>query len=267
MAIYAITGKPRSGKTYYLAYLITKWIKAGERIYSNVYVDLNAPVFKKYLKKNDLVANYQIKEKRDKDKFIIHEQHIGREENNIIGDLDCPEDLANEKKQVFFWRNMRDWNKMKSGIIIADEGTRYFNPRKWSMLSEETEIKLQQHGKEDLDIYLTTQHYSRLDITLRVLIETFIHAEKIIGAPGSNPRTPFGLIKLTEHYLEDMDRMERASKEDVEAMTISTEYLFIRKKYAATYDTRQMVGKSDTMELWHEERSCAKCGKIAISHS
>lgn len=240
MAIYVITGKPRHGKTYLLIRNSVQWIKSGERIFSNVWLNLDAPVFKKYLAANKLSSKHKAK-------------------NSIFGDLDDPADLKNPKRQIFYWRNMRDWGKMENGTIIADEGTRYFNPRRWTMLSEETEIKLQQHGKQDLDIWLTTQHFSRIDATLRVIAESFFIVRK---------RSFLGIAYCTstEHYLEDMERVERANEEDREAYEVSKEKFLLSKKFAQCFDTNQLVGKSEGMELLHDERLCKICGKTVVSH-
>lgn len=242
MAIYAVTGKPRHGKTFFLVKNIARWLKQDERIYSNV----------------KLIGLSKLKVKNSKGKIMTDEE--------MTGDLYSDEDIANPDKRVFYWRHIRDWNRMASGTIIADEGTRYFNPRKWSMLSEETEIKLQQHGKEDLDIWLTTQHYSRLDVTLRILIERFFIVQKIFGPTGNGARA-WGVCRITEHYLEDMERFERAQYEDKDAFVVGREFMLIRKKYAMMYDTRQSVGKSDMVPLaheqvWCEDDNCPQHGKL-----
>jgi len=56
------------------------------------------------------------------------------------------------------------------------------------MLSDETEMKLQQHGKEDLDIYATNQHFTRIDKTLRIIVESYFNVEMIFGSPDNKKR-------------------------------------------------------------------------------
>lgn len=253
MAIYIITGKPRHGKTYFIIRNAIDWIKNGVRIYSNVFLDLDNKIFKPYYKKYNLSSK------------------------KILGDIDNEKDLKNPNKQVFYWRNMRDWNKMNKGIIIADEGTVYFNPRKWSQLTEATEKKLMQHGHEDLDIYVSCQHYSRIDITLRVLAERIMVVKKLFPFGNRNNTKSWGLIKITEHYLEDMERLDRAIyQEDKELFTVYKEYMLIKPKFCKVYDTRQLVGKSGAMDLYHEEQFCEnencpqygkESGKAKIFHS
>jgi len=261
MAIYCVTGKPRHGKTAWLVRLIAGWLKEGRRVYSNVKLE-NLETVKGVLPYSE-----------------EHERILTQAE--ITGDLYKPEDLDNPVKQIFYWRHIRDWNHMREGVIIADEGTRYFNPRKWSMLSEDTEIKLQQHGKEDLDIWVTTQHFTRLDVTMRVLVERFFIVSKIFGPTGNAPArfTPFGILgvcRITEHYLEDMERFERANQEEKDSFIVGKEYLLLRRKYANLYNTRQAVGRSDPMPMKHEEQWCEndycpvhgrKAGKPKIYHA
>lgn len=235
MAIYAITGRPRHGKTYYLASLVPLWLRDGRRVYSNIKFNLGVGALKKF-------------------------------DESILGNVYNKADLDDPTKLLFYWRNIHDWNHFSRGVIIADEGTRYFNPRQWSLLSEETEIKLQQHGKEDLDIWLTTQHYSRLDITLRLLVERFMVVKMVFGNPN-NLRSIFPrLCKLTEHYLEDMIRMDNMGRDPHDSEEIYSEYFFIRKKYSQIYDTRAMVGRSDLMPPVHRERVCTICGKTLVTH-
>lgn len=241
MAIYAITGRPRHGKTYWLVSLIPKMLKNKERVYSNIKLNLGVGALKKY-------------------------------DESIVGDLYNPKDIANPDKLIFYWRNIHEWNHMTKGNIIADEGTRYFNARQWAMLSEDTEIKLQQHGKEDLDIWLTTQHYTRLDVSLRLLVEKFYIVETTWGTPDN--KKP-GFTSLWLKYfsivgleLEDIEDYYQMLKHPEMEIDIPYEAFSVRfkMKVAMCYDTRQAVGRSESMPLVHKTRSCAICGKMVITH-
>lgn len=237
MAIYVITGKPRHGKTYLLSTFVPSWLKDakkhGVKLYSNIKI------------------NYQ---------------KLGYKDD-ILGDIYSKEDRENPDKLLYYWRNIDTWNFMSKGVIVADEASRYFNPRKWALLSEETEIKLQQHGKEDLEIWTTTQHYSRLDITLRILVESFFNVEMIFGS-ANNQRSFFPkIIRITEHYLEDMERLERMGNSSEDDKAISRKFKIIRKKYARLYDTRELVIHSRPMPLRHTMRLCPECDFRSVSHA
>lgn len=255
MAIYVIDGLPRAGKTAYMINThIVGWLKDahkyGSKVFSNVMINVENIKF--------ITKNY----KRPKD---------------CIGDIYNPKDLKNPKKLLFYWRNIDTWNVMKRGTIICDEATRYFNARRWAMLSDDTEIKLQQHGKDRLDIWTTTQHYSRLDVSLRVLVQSFLRAERVIGWSNTTY-----LSRISEHTLEDLERWERnpesfnkevAEGEEDNGRKVEFEYYMPWKPWKKPlYDTEQPVGESIPMPLKHQERFCPdpKCKlhkKPKIVHS
>lgn len=239
MAIYVVDGKPRHGKTAWLISHVPRWLKEARdynfKIYSNVKLNLDTIrwIRKAYKKPDD-----------------------------AVGDLQKKKDRENPKKLVYYWRNIDEWNLMEHGVIICDEATRYFNARRWQMLSADTEIKLQQHGKSQLDIYATTQHYSRLDASLRVLVEKYFRVERVFGWGNTT-----WVSRVSEHYLEDLERYERNPElylnpkknkdgEEIEPPEISAETFFITRRVKKLYDTRQQVGASRLMPLKHEERFC-----------
>lgn len=251
MSIYVVTGKPRHGKTFFVVSQIPGWLKSGQRIFSNVKINL--------------------------DKINYRKNLLGKKvtlDDSIVGDLYNQEDLDNPEKQVFYWRNIHEWNLMKEGIIIVDEAQKYFNARNWAQLSEDTEAKLQEHGKEDLDVWATTQHYTRIDITLRILVERYYKVEMIFGSSDNEKGPIFGLLpkrSMVESWLlEGLDKVERLGAEAVKGMGVepeSTGYFWIRKKYYQIYDTRAKVGKSQLMPLLHKMRICKDCGYVEIKHA
>jgi hypothetical protein len=240
MAIYVVDGLPRSGKT---AYMINKHIKGwlkdawndGSKIYSNVFIHIeNIPFLKKW---------------------------YGGHPEYCIGDIYNQDDLNNPQKLLYYWRNIDTWNVMKRGTIICDEATRYFNARRWAMLSDDTEIKLQQHGKDHLDVWTCTQHWSRLDISLRVLVEKYLRIERVVGWSNTTY-----LSRVSEHTLEDLERWERnpeAFNKEVpegEADTgrkVTFDYFMPWAPWRKPlYDSEQQVGSSVPMPLKHLERYC-----------
>jgi hypothetical protein len=239
MAIYIVDGLPRCGKT---AYMINKhiagWLKdawnIGYKVYSNVYINLeNIKFIKKHYEKPA----------------------------ECVGDIYSAADRANPYKLLYYWRNIDTWNEMKRGIIVCDEATRYFNARRWAMLSEDTEIKLQQHGKDKLDIWATTQHWSRLDVSLRVLVEKYYRVERVVGWGNTTY-----VARISEHTLEDLTKFEAnpaAFNKDVKegeednGLKVSFDYYMPWAPWRkALYDTEQPVGSSIPMPLKHIERFC-----------
>lgn len=239
MAIYIYTGRPRHGKTYEVARVVSKLLKNKERVFSNL-------------------------------KFNIGVGALKKVSENIVGDFHKKEDLDNPEKLLFYWTNIHEWEHMEKGTIVVDEAQRYFNARQWDQLSMDTEIKLQQHGKEDLDIIGTTQHYSRIDIALRQLVEQFYIVKTIFGNPDN--LKPFLGIKLFKivgvdlENIEDYYQMEKRPDLRLE-IPMSRKVRFFKKKFAVIYDTRAKVGLSESMPLVHKVRKCITCGKEMISHS
>lgn len=237
MAIYCITGRPRHGKTYWLASLVPHWLKEGKkegkRIYSNFKIDF---------------------------------EKLGYSPD-IVGDIYSEKDRSDPKKILFYWRNIDTWNFMENGRILCDEGQRYFNARNWALLSEDTEMKLQQHGKEDLDIWFTTQHYTRVDVTLRLLVERFFIVHMVFGNPNNKKSFLPRICNIKEYYLEDMERLERMGKAGEEAESQTAAWFMIRKKITRLYDTKAKVIESRPMPLKHVTRVCPDCGHEKITHA
>lgn len=240
MAIYVVTGRPRSGKTFFIVRQIPAWLKeakraseAGEkfRVYSNLAINI---------------------------------EHLGYDAS-IIGDIYSKKDREDPSKLLFYWRNIDTWNFMEKGVIIVDEATRYFNARKWALLSEDTEIKIQQHGHEDLDIWATTQHFTRIDVTMRVLVENFYDIETIIGKPDN--RAPLKIARWTEYTLEELVRKDNMGGErDDETDEHPYGHFLIWNKIGRLYNTRQMVISSRPMPLKHLVRTCDTCGYEKVEH-
>jgi len=121
-----------------------------------------------------------------------------------------------------------------------------------------------------LDIYLTTQHYSRLDVTLRILVEEFFIVETIFGK--ANNKKPFLGLKYIRWFsmpLEEIPFWENARRNpdlEYKSPDVYRGGFWFRKKFAIIYDTRQQVGRSETMPLVHKERECPICGKKTVSH-
>lgn len=238
MAIYVITGKPRHGKTYFLAKLAVGMLKNGERVFSNLKFNLGVGALKKF-------------------------------DESIVGDYSNLQDRNNSKKLLFYWSHIHEWEHFVAGNILVDELTVYFNPRQWDLLSDDTEVKLRQHGKEDLDIWGTTQHYSRIDVAMRQIVEKFYIVTTVFGSPDNKKRylglKRFSIVGL---YLEDIEDYYNLIKFPDREMQLDYEKfgMWFRKKYAVVYDTRQKVGRSELPSLVHRERTCSDCGKVMISH-
>jgi len=240
MAIYIYDGLPRHGKTALMINPnISKWLKEaakdGRKVFSNVFIYLEN--IKWLMKLYDGHPEY------------------------AIGDIYSEVDRNDPMKLIYYWRNIDTWNYMFRGRIICDEAQRYFNTRRWNMLSEDTEIKLQQHGKDRLDIYGTVQHWSRLDIALRTVVQEFTRCERVIGWGNVTY-----LSRYSEHTLEQLTKWEAnpesfnkevtEGEEDTGRKISFSYYMPWAPWRKPLYDTEQTVGASLPMPLKHIERTC-----------
>lgn len=251
MSIYVVDGKPRHGKTSFIVTPhINKWLREaledGRKIFSNILLfPRNIPF---------LVKKY-------------------KDPMNAVGDIYSKKDRENPEKLIYYWENITEWEMMKHGRILCQEGTRYFNARQWQLLSPDTEIKLQQHGKDSLDIWVDTQHYTRLDQSLRVLVEKFYRVERTIGWGTFTARSI-----VSEHLLEDLERWERnpeyykLNEKGEQIPAVEFWGFWPWRPFSKPYfDSTQRVGVSRAMPLRHIERFCPHPGcklhkKPKISH-
>lgn len=238
MAIYIVDGKPRHGKTAWVISQAPRWLKEGckegTRLYSNVNIKVeNMPFLKKFYKKPQ----------------------------DCIGDIYSEKDRKNKKKILFFWKNLSALNLMDNGRVIIDEAQRNMNARRWQTLSEDTEIKMQQHGKDALDIWLITQSYTRIDSAVRLMAENIFRVKRWIGF-GKNTTL---ISKVYELELEDIERWERDPEhfgkyKDIDGNEVDnspkSELFFIWPKIWSYYDTKQVILKSIPPDLTHLEYYC-----------
>lgn len=291
--ICAVEGRPRHGKTYYVASMIPSWIGSildevektpknsvypqGENfpvscIYSNVYLKFGVGSLKLIPGCDELACDKTTKI----DDYGQEYFEFKHKDNCPVGNLWDDKDLWNPEKYIFYYRNIHEWNRFKRrGIIIADEGQRYMNARQWNMLSPDTEVKLQQGGKEDLDLWITVQDITRLDLVARQLIERFYHVETVRGNPDNKKKSWYMLPKkfqIDEYLYMDYDEGGHL-RPNIDP--ISTETMVFKKRIGAIYNTRQKVGRSDYMPLRHVIRWCEndncpdhgrKYGEPKVSH-
>lgn len=226
MAIYVIDGYPGHGKTAYAIKWIYQLLKSGERIFSDTKI-FPEHMFKK-TKMLKLFGAFDI-------------------EGNIINKTD----RENENKRILYWRNFEDLQYLKQGTVFCDEGIRMFNSRNWERLPEEIQLKLVQHRKESIDLILTTQHYTRLDIIIRQLCEVFIRVRLIYGSPRFEKTLMPRIARVEEYYLEDLDKISRQGndiirdkdgKEILKVEPLASELFWIKSKMFKWYDTSALVG-------------------------
>jgi len=138
--IYAVTGKPGSGKSYFLVRMAKYYLERGVNVYSNIKINekqLNLKPFKPLFRK--------------------------------------PLKLG----ECYFWQSLADFRYIHDGIVLLDEAGAYFEPREWAKFSLEDRVKFQQHRKQKLDILLSVQNFARVDAIIRQLTNTVYECRHI----------------------------------------------------------------------------------------
>jgi len=138
--IYAVTGKPGSGKSYLLVRKCKYYLEHGIDVYSNIQIDerkLNLKPYKPLFRK---------------------QKELGK---------------------CFYWQSLADFRYINNGIVLLDEAGAYFEPREWAKFSLEDRVKFQQHRKQRLDILLSVQNFARVDAIIRQLTNAVYECHKL----------------------------------------------------------------------------------------
>lgn len=279
MSIYAITGKPRQGKTYWMASRIPEWLD--ELVYQQNKADVHET--DRYKPEECPVGCLYVNFKVFPGKGALK----GYPER-IVGDLNKPDDLANPTKLIFPWYYVQEWNKMvRPGRIIATEAQKYVNARRWASLSEETEMKIQMHGHDGLNLYLDLQRFGSLDVVIRDSCELVAVVSMTVGNPDkkwafSVPFLPW-VLKRSQIVWIDPDLYERYHQikgsinpktgtfytvEDMNFEVADSDVFFHRKDVYAIYNTHEKPVTYTLQEStiphevkWCQDDDCSIYGK------
>jgi GTPase SAR1 family protein len=146
---------------------------------------------------------------------------------------------------IIYYKNLKELENAENGIIIMDEAQIFLNSRKWDMLPEFFQYKLQQHRKDGLDIWASTQHEARLDTVFREIVGRFFVVHRF-----------FHLFFVITEF--DPNEMKRNLK-TVQSMR----FVLFSKKIASLYDTFKKIDFDLSDDFIYKEaklRICPKCG-------
>lgn len=248
--IYIVTGKTGHGKTAYCAKWARKHLLKGGVVYANT-------------------------------KLNPHEMFSKRKYLKLFGELEIEGDITLEKdrtsKKILYWQNFSDWQYMRDGLVLCDEGIVYFNARKWEQLPDQMQMRFVQHRKDSLDLVVNVQNYTFIDKTLRVLCEKFMNVELKIGSAKFKKTLLPRISKITEIDLPTLNRCENlgidpynAEPEEAKKYHLTglyQEWFWIRSKIFKWYDTSAKMFESRPEPLIHSLRTCPTCGTQKISHT
>lgn len=128
----------------------------------------------------------------------------------------------------------------EEGVILMDEAQSYFDARQWDNVPVELRMKLQQHRKQALDVFATSQHPAFLEPTFRRLVAEFWFCRKVIGSkwpPKSKKDAikPWGVIMLSRVSMEDIMRDKEVPRRE------GMEFFLLSSSLTELYDTRFVV--------------------------
>lgn len=160
-------------------------------------------------------------------------------------------------ENLHYYHTINELVDIRKGIILMDEVHVYFNSRKWEVLPETLQYKLQQHRKQGLDIWGTAQNINRVDVVMRELISGYYECHKLFSF-FENSNYPTGLFVTREYDVKD------ASKPDQLRPSYSFDWYFTSRDVFDSYDTLQEVPKLyDEKEDYkiRKYKTCSECGK------
>jgi len=188
---------------------------------------------------------------------------------NIEGQLANRTDREDPTKLILYWAHFDEWQYLKSGTILCDEGGVKFNARRFDSLPDEIQNKLMQLRHERLDLYLTAPHQSRIDLMIRQNTEKFYHAELMMGSPkfekGILPRWTM----IGEYNLEQIILLGTPQEGLIKGVKSLPFYL--NPKYFNWYDTSKVVTEGRPMPVRklckdHLKFYCPECDRLHMTN-
>jgi hypothetical protein len=137
--------------------------------------------------------------------------------------------------RIFYVNDLKALTELERGIVLIDEIGIWFSARNWSNLDPRVQYKFQQHRKDGLIIYGTTQWFDSVDRVIRQLTHKYFECKKIFSSAETAEKV-WGLIRMTEYMPWQYDKTRR--------QVLGSEYYFITKKRCESYDTFEKVTPS-----------------------
>lgn len=215
MSVIAVCGLPGSGKTLFATYLMRKCYKHENNVFKRVF-------FKKKIF-NNIFSNYPIK---------LDRTHFS---NSItLSDLN------------FNHSYMQDSN------IVLDEIQSYYDSLDFKDFPKELAKFMQFHRHFGVqDIYLISQHPSRIVKQMRILVCEFYDITRFIKIPF----TPICFFRYNIYYnFDDFGKSTQVKKADVTYKFRKCFKFFNYKKVYKSYDTKYMKMLLDGKDLIYRKQ-------------
>jgi hypothetical protein len=253
MAIYIIDGYSGHGKTAFAVRLMRDLLNSGERVYPDI------KLFPEFM---DL--DFSFMPQTFWEKFFLKKKT--RVPLAIEGQLANREDRENPAKRILYWSHFDEWQYLRSGTILCDEGGVKFNARRFDSLPDEIQNKLMQLRHERLDLYLTAPHQSRIDLMIRQNTEKFYHVKLMIGSPKFKKGVLPRITSIRTLHLEQVNLIGTPMEELIEA---PSKIFYINPKYFNWYDTSRVVTEGRPMPIRrfcrdHTVFYCPECERLKL---
>ena len=166
--------------------------------------------------------------------------------------------------RVHYYDNFLDLADKKDIVIFMDEADENMDARDWKDLPVPTRRKFRQHRHHAIDIYLASQDFGFIDISIRKLTARYLEIKKVVGSSekrGVLPAHPWGLFFLREYSPFEYDKVRRK--------LVSWHFFWGSPEIYHFYDTYEdisdLLTQSDRIDIKQMAvRVCSKCGSKRI---
>jgi len=150
--------------------------------------------------------------------------------------------------------------------VFIDELGKYFSARQWQDLSLDAIGWITQGGKQGVVMYASSQDFSQIEKTFRLLTSRVFIVKKLIGSSRPMKTKPKSFF-IWGWYMTRRVSPSSFKGDDVTMNSIGLPQFYrIKKKDCAIFDTGQKIAKSRQMPLDHSSRICNDYGKQVTKH-
>lgn len=176
---------------------------------------------------------------------------------------------ANKKGvEIRSWRNLDEIIYQSECDVFIDELLKFFDARGWQDLSLDAKHWLSQGAKSGVHVIGSSQDFSMVDKSFRLLTNRVFHVRKIVGSPRPMKTRPpvrfiWGLLFIREVKPESF-RGDSASMENIAwgAWTLQ----MIHKDITQIFDTSAKIKPSEAPPLKKIVRTCPEDGFTKIRY-
>jgi len=167
------------------------------------------------------------------------------------------EEFARKKGiEVIYYVTLAEMIQYTECDMFIDELAKYFSARQWQDMSLDAISWITQGGKQGVFMVASTQDFSQIEKTFRLLTSRVFVVTKLIGSARPTKSKPKPLF-IWGLYVTKRVKPRSFKGDDVTMETIGFPQLYrIIKKDCIIFDTGQKISKSPPLPLEHIVRYC-----------